>query len=369
MNKLILVVGILGGLLAGGCRKMGSPDSDFCSISIYVLKNTDGMAVKLTNYGARITSINVPDKNGVFDDIALGYNYADCYVNAIKRPYFGAVVGRYGNRIAKGEFTLDGNKYTLARNNGENHLHGGLMGLDKVIWTAHVLAGNRVRFSYLAKDGEEGYPGNLLVHVTYTLTDDNALQIDYEATTDKATAVNLTNHTYFNLAGEGAPTILDHHLMINADAFTPVNERLIPSGEIRPVVGTPFDFRNPKAIGRDIGTENVQLNYGLGYDHNWVLNKEQQGGMTLAATLHEPKSGRFMQVFTDQPGLQFYCGNFLDGRLVGKSGKPYLYRSALCLETQHFPDSPNHPDFPSTILRPGEIYQSSTVYKFSVKEK
>lgn len=366
MKASIFIAGLIGGLILSGCSTAPVKISEFSSIKSYTLKNKSRMEVKITNYGATISSIKVPDRNGVIADVALGYNNVEGYVNAIDRSYFGAVVGRYGNRIAKGKFTLDGKEYTLATNNGENHLHGGLMGFDKAIWNAKVLGENKVSFSYLAKDGEEGYPGNLFVNVTYTLTDDNALQIDYLATTDKATPVNLTNHTYFNLDGEGAPTILNQELMLNADAFTPVDQGLIPAGEIRPVKGTPFDFRAPKAIGKDINTDNQQLKYGMGYDHNWVLNKGK-GGMTLAATLYAPENGRLMQVYTDQPGIQFYSGNFLDGRLTGKSGKPYLHRSGLCLETQHYPDSPNHPAFPSTILKPGEEYKSSTIYKFSVK--
>ncbi|MFA6174289.1 MAG: aldose epimerase family protein [Kiritimatiellales bacterium] len=363
MAGIIGVLVMLG--LMGGCVSRVAV-SDFDSVREFTLHNRHGMTVRLSNYGAIVTAIEVPDRCGKTADVALGYNSLEGYVNAVDRPYFGAIVGRYGNRIANGKFTLNGKEYTLAKNNGENHLHGGLMGFDKVIWDAKVTGKNAVQFSYLAKDGEEGYPGNLSVKVTYTLTDDNELRIDYLATTDKATPVNLTNHTYFNLAGEGYPTILDHRLMIVADAFTPVDKGLIPTGEIRPVAATPFDFRDPKTIGLDINGDDLQLEYGLGYDHNWVLNKGE-GGMTLAATLYEPKSGRFMEVFTEEPGIQFYCGNFLDGRLTGKSGKPYAYRSGLCLETQHFPDSPNHPGFLSTILEPGKIYKTATVYKFSVK--
>jgi aldose 1-epimerase len=348
-----------------GCQT-GLRTADFDSIRSFELKNQNGMEVRLTNYGATVTEINTPDRYGEFADVVLGYDSAEGYINAVDRPYFGAIVGRYGNRIAKGKFTLDGEEYTLAVNNGENHLHGGLMGFDKVVWDARPLSSSSIRFSYTARDLEEGYPGNLSIEVTYTLTDDNELKIEYLATTDKATPVNLTNHSYFNLAGEGSPTILNHELMLNADAFTPVDSGLIPTGEIRPVKGTPFDFRSAKAIGRDIGTENQQLQYGLGYDHNWVLNKGK-GGMTLAATLYEPQSGRFMEVFTEEPAIQFYCGNFLDGRLTGKSGRSYAHRSGMCLETQHYPDSPNHPEFPSTILRPGETCETKTVYRFSVK--
>ena len=365
-SKMVAVGSTVLGLLTAGCMSSGVKVSDFDSIRSYTLKNKNGMEVKCTNYGAIISSIKVPDRMGIFADVALGYDSVEGYINAVDRPYFGAVVGRYGNRIAKGKFTIDGKEYSLKTNNGENHLHGGLMGFDKVVWTAKMAGENSVAFSYTARDGEEGYPGNLAVTVTYTLTDDNEIKIDYLATTDKKTPVNLTNHTYFNLAGEGAPTILDHELMINADAFTPVDKGLIPTGELRPVETTPFDFRTAKTIGRDIGLENQQLEFGLGYDHNWVLNKGN-GGMTLAATVYEPKSGRFMEVFTEEPGIQFYCGNFLNGCLVGKSGKVYNHRSALCLETQHYPDSPNQPAFPSTILEPGQTYATTTIYKFSTK--
>jgi len=351
---------------ATGCASL--PQKNFSSVREYTLRNSHGMEVRLTNYGATVTAIRVPDRNGKADDVALGYNSLEGYVNAVDRPYFGAVVGRYGNRIAKGTFQLDGKTFALAKNNGENHLHGGNMGFDKVIWNAKILGPHSIRFSHLSRNGDEGYPGNLSVRVTYTLENDNALRIDYRATTDRATPVNLTNHTYFNLAGEGSPTILDHELMIAANTFTPVDRGLIPTGELRKVAGTPFDFRKAKPIGRDIGAGDRQLTCGLGYDHNWVLDKPP-GEMTLAATLYEPRSGRLLEVFTNEPGLQFYSGNFLDGRLRGKSGRPYLHRSGLCLETQHFPDSPNHPAFPSTILHPGEIHKTTTVYRFGTKQR
>ena len=301
-------------------------------------------------------------------DITFGYNDVSGYMNAVDKPYFGAVVGRYGNRIAKGRFTLDGEEYKLATNNGENHLHGGVIGFDKVVWNAEIIGKNVVRFTYLAKDGEEGYPGNVSIAVTYTLTEENEIQIDYLATTDKATPVNLTNHAYFNLKGEGEGDILGHELMINAKGFTPVNKGLIPTGEIAPVAGTPFDFTVAKPIGRDIGQTHQQLEYGGGYDHNFVLDKEgKEGEMTLAATAYEPTTGRLMEVFTKEPGVQFNCGNFLEGNLVGKSGKAYVHRGGFCLETQHYPDSPNQPQFPSTILRPGADYETRTVYRFSVR--
>lgn len=342
--------------------------SDFDSVKSYTLENSNGMTVKITNYGATITSIVVPDRDGKMADVACGYDSVEGYVNAQAREYFGAVVGRYGNRIAKGKFSIDGEEYTLATNNGENHLHGGYMGFDKVIWDAEVVE-DGVKLTYLAKDGEEGYPGNLTLSVTYTLTDDNEIVMHYEATTDKATVVNVTNHTYFNLAGEGAATINDHLLQINASKTTPVDEGLIPTGEFADVAGTAFDFREPKLIGKDVDADEQQIAYGPGYDHNWVLDREGEG-MELAATLYEPKSGRVLQVITEEPCLQFYGGNFLSGNCVGKSGKPYMRRSALCLETQHAPDSINHEGeegWPSVILRPGEKYDTTTIYKFSVK--
>ena len=342
---------------------------DFDSIKLYTLKNDSGMTVKVTNYGAIITSIVVPDRNGKRADVSLGYNRVEDYINAVDKPYFGAVVGRYGNRIANGEFTLDGETYSLLKNNGENHLHGGAIGFDKVVWDAdYDEANNTITLSYLAKDKEEGYPGNLQLTVTYTLTNDNSLVVDYSATTDKATPINVTQHTYFNLKGEGEGTILDHELMLNASRYTPVDEGLIPTGELPSVKGTPLDFTAAKSIGRDIGQEHEQLAFGLGFDHNWVLDKgERSGELTLAARVYEPTTGRVMEVHTTEPGIQFYCGNFLDGRLRGKSGKPYVHRGGFCLETQHYPDSPNQPNFPSTILRPGQRHQSQTVFKFSAK--
>ena len=342
---------------------------DFDSIKLYTLKNESGMTVCVTNYGAIVTSIIVSDRNGKRADVALGYDRVEDYINAVDKPYFGSVVGRYGNRIAKGEFTLDGETYSLLKNNGENHLHGGAIGFDKVVWTVdEYVEGQSLTLSYLAKDKEEGYPGNLQLKITYTLADDNSLIVDYHATTDKATPVNVTQHTYFNLKGEGQGTILDHQLMLNAKKFTPVDESLIPTGEMPTVAGTPFDFTTPKAIGRDIGQQNEQLVFGLGYDHNWILDTDgKEGELSLAAQVHEPSSGRVMEIYTTEPGIQFYCGNFLDGRLKGKSGKPYVHRGGFCLETQHFPDSPNQPNFPSTILKPGETYDSKTVFKFSTK--
>lgn len=361
------LLGILGMVACCGCQTAtGIKVSDFSSIKEYTLVNSKGMEVRLTNYGARITAIKVPDRDGKMADVILGHNNVEEYINAEDRPYFGCVVGRYGNRIAKGKFTLDGKEYKLATNNGENHLHGGNIGFDKQVWCAQPQGDNTVVFTFKSHDGEEGYPGNLNIKVTYTLTDENELKIAYLATTDKPTPINLTNHAYFNLAGEGSGTILDHELMINADTFTPSDSGLIPTGEFRPVKGTPFDFTVSKPIGRDIKQKNTQLKYGNGYDHNFVLNKGK-GGMTLAAVLYEPKSGRVMETWTDQPGVQCYSGNFLNGCLTGKSGKKYPFRGGLCLETQHYPDSPNHKNFPSTILKPGEEYKTTTVYKFSTK--
>jgi aldose 1-epimerase len=363
----MFVAGMLGavGMLAG-CASVKT--SDFDGIKLYTLKNKAGTTIKITNYGATVTSIITADRNGKMADIALGYNDVSGYMNAVDKPYFGAIVGRYGNRIALGKFSIDGTEYVLKTNNNANHLHGGVIGFDKVVWNAEVVGRNAVKFSYLAKDGEEGYPGNLSVAVTYTLTDANELKIDYLATTDKKTPVNLTNHTYFNLKGEGEGTILDHELMINAKGLTPVDSGLIPTGKIVPVAGTPFDFNSPKAIGRDVGQKDQQLEYGLGYDHNFVLDKGgKDGQMTLAASVYEPTTGRFMEVFTEEPGIQFYCGNFLAGNLKGKSGKTYVNRGGFCLETQHYPDSPNQPAFPSTILKPGGEYKTTTIYKFSAK--
>ena len=341
---------------------------DFDNIQLYTLTNSSGMSIKVTNYGAIITSIIVPDRNGKMADVALGYNHLESYMNAIDRPYFGAVVGRYGNRIAKGTFTIDGKKYSLALNNSPNHLHGGIIGFDKVAWEATVVGSNAIELRYLAKDMEEGYPGNLDMKITYTLTDDNVLRVDYHATTDKATPINLTQHTYFNLKGEGEGTILDHELMLNAKQFTPIDATSIPLGELRTVKGTPFDFTSPKPIGRDIGQDDEQLKFGIGFDHNFVLDKAADDhSLTLAARVVEPTSGRVLEVQTTEPGIQFYCGNFLNGRLKGKAGKPYVHRGGFCLETQHYPDSPNQPNFPSTILKPGQTYATTTTFKFSTK--
>lgn len=339
------------------------------AINHYTLTNGSGMSVRATNFGAIITHLLVPDRDGELGDVALGYDDVASYVNAVDKPYFGAIVGRYGNRIANGKFSIDDQEYNLAINNTPNSLHGGTIGFDKVIWDASVSEDqNSVTFSYTAKDGEEGYPGNLQCSVTYQLTEDNSLVVSYLATTDKATPVNLTQHTYFNLKGEGQGDVLDHQLMINAQRYTPVDETLIPTGKTPAVQGTPFDFTTAKAIGRDIAKEDPQLKFGLGFDHNWILDKAgQTGELTLAARVVEPTSGRVMEVSTTEPGIQFYCGNFLDGRLTGKSGNSYVHRGGFCLETQHYPDSPNQPSFPSTILEPGDEYVTKTIFHFSVE--
>ena len=329
-----------------------------------VLRNAKGIEVRMIPYGGIITSLKTPDRNGQFADIVLGFAADSGYQDA--HPYFGAIVGRYGNRIAKGRFVLEGREYLLAANNGPNHLHGGVKGFDKVVWEMQRVAGkNAVTFSRTSPDREEGYPGNLAVRVTYELTDANELIVDYFATTDNATPVNLTQHSYFNLAGEGAGDILGHQLSINADRYTPVDATLIPTGELASVEGTPFDFRQSTAIGARIDEPHEQLKNGQGYDHNWVLNRRGDG-LQPAARVVEPTSGRTLEVETTEPGMQFYAGNFLDGSLTGKSGRAYQRRSGFCLETQHFPDSPNHANFPSTILRPGQEYRSRTVFRFGV---
>ncbi len=342
--------------------------SDSTAVELYTLTNGD-TEVDITNYGGIITAWRVPDANGQMGDVVLGYDNMDGY-NTVP-SYFGALVGRYGNRIANGKFTLDGETYSLATNNGPNHLHGGIKGFDKVVWQADTATsdeGPQLILRYTSPDGEEGYPGTLVTKVTYTLQTDNTLRIDYEATTDKPTIVNLTNHSYFNLSGDPSTTILDHQLMIDANRYVPVSEALIPTGELASVDETPFDFTKPTVIGNRIDADHPQIVNGIGYDHCWVLNGAE-GELSLAATVFDPKSKRFLEVFTTEPGIQFYSGNFLNGAAVGKGGISYEKRSALCLETEHFPDSPNQPDYPSVVLRPGETYRTTTAYKFSVKSK
>ena len=337
---------------------------------LYVLRNNKGMAVSITNYGATVVSIKVPDRSGKIDDVTLGFDTVQGYEEG--KAYFGATVGRYGNRIAHGSFVLDGKTYTLPKNNGDNTLHGGVNGFSKKIWTAKELPskdGAGVQFTYVSPDGEEGFPGTLTVTVVFTLPRDrNELRIDYTASTDKPTVLNLTNHSYFNLAGQNQGTILDETLQLNAGKFTPVDSALIPTGELREVKNTPFDFTHPVAIGARIDDADEQLQFGKGYDHNWVLDKPKDAkGPVLTAIAQDSRTGRVLEVLTTEPGIQFYTGNFLDGTVKGKGGYAYPRRSAFCLETQHFPDSPNHPNFPSTTLMPGTQYHSTTIFRFSVK--
>ena len=336
--------------------------------NLYLLKN-DKIKVYITNYGGRIVSLLAPDRSGQIGDVVLGFKSIDDYLSA-NGPYHGALIGRVGNRIAKGKFKLGSETYSLPINNNENHLHGGPEGFNNQVWEVKAADDSSITMNYFSSDGEMGYPGNLDVEVMYSLNDENELLITYKATTDKSTPVNLTNHAFFNLAGEANGTINDHLLKLNADHFTPVDKTLIPLGENRSVEGTPFDFRIPKTIGRDLNLQetDLQMEYGGGYDHNFVLNKEKDGEMSLAAYVIDPKSGRRMDIFTEEPGIQFYGGNFMDGSDIGKYGKKFLYRESFALETQHFPDSPNQPSFPNTILNPGEVYQSKSAYKFSVTE-
>lgn len=337
--------------------------ADGAAVDLYTLTNDHGVTAKITNYGGILISLLAPDRGGNLGDIILGFDDLDGYLRG--HPYFGSIVGRFGNRIAKGKFTLDGVEYSLALNDGPNALHGGLKGFDKKVWHATGVLGAYgpgLVLRYLSADGEEGYPGNLHVVVIYTLTDANELRIDYSATTDKPTVVNLTNHTYFNLAGKG--DVLDHEMQLFADQFTPVDETLIPTGELRSVEGTPLDFRASTSIGTRINDSHEQIVRGGGYDHNFAVNGEA-GMLRPAAKVHDPASGRVLEVFTTEPGVQFYSGNFLDGAITGKGGAIYAKRSGFCLETQHFPDSPNQPNFPSAVLRPGETYRSTTAFKFS----
>jgi aldose 1-epimerase len=337
---------------------------DGTAVDEFTLTNRNGLEIKAITYGAIIRSLRVPDRTGTRADIVHGFDSLDGYLAG--HPYFGAVIGRYGNRIGGARFPLDGKTYELAANNGPNHLHGGVRGFDKYVWRAERLPPrNGIVFTRTSPDGEEGYPGTLQVQVTYTLSDANELAIEYEATTDRATPINLTNHSYFNLGGHDSGDILRHEVTIHADRFTPVDGTLIPTGAIAPVQGTPFDFRRPTAVGARINDPHEQLQHGRGYDHNFVLDR-RGNGLQPAARVMDPKSGRTLEVATTEPGVQFYTGNFLDGSVKGKGGAVYDHRTALCLETQHFPDSPNKPQFPSTILRPGERYRSRTVFTFGV---
>jgi len=366
----------LGALLIAGCSsshcckmKMTNNATPFGevdgkAITLYTLHNAKGAEAKIMNYGGLVQSLSMPDRAGKFDDIVLGYDNLAGYLK--DTPYFGALVGRYGNRIGGGKFTLDGQTYTLATNNGPNSLHGGLKGFDKVVWNVVKATANSLELQYTSKDGEEGFPGNLKVTAVYTLTDDNALRLNFTSTTDKPTVLNLTHHSYFNLAGQGNGDILGHEVYINSDKTTPVDKVLITTGEFAPVDGTPFDFRKPTAIGARVNDPDPQLQYGPGYDHNWVITKPA-GQLGLMARVYEPKTGRVLEVSSDEPGLQFYVGNFLDGTITGKSGKVYQRRTAFCMEPQHFPDSPNKPNFPSVVLRPGQTFKNTIIYKFSTK--
>lgn len=369
--KLVLLVVIILSPLAVAVAQSGLTKAPFGktkdgeSVDIYTLRNKKGMEARITNYGGIVVSLTAPDIKNQFEDVVLGYNDLDSYMNP-PFPYFGAIIGRYGNRIAKGRFTLNGVEYKLAVNNGENHLHGGLKGFDKVVWTAREIKsaiGPALALTYLSKDGEEGYPGNLRVRVVYTLTNNNELKIDYSASTDKDTVINLTHHSYFNLAGEGNGDILNHLVILKASRFVPTDAASIPTGELKNVAGTPFDFRQGYAIGLRINQDDQQLKFGNGYDHTWVING-RNGVLRQAASVYEPATGRVMEVWTTEPGVQFYTGNFLDGSRPGKSGKPYPRRSGFCLETQHYPDSPNRPNFPTTTLRKGATYHSTTLYRF-----
>jgi aldose 1-epimerase len=370
----LVFITAIGGLLfaqTSSKQKSGVQQQDFGTrdgrpVILYTLTNSHGVEVRAMNYGGIILSLRVPDRKGQLADIVLGHDKAEGYMP--NPPFLGAIVGRYANRIANGTFTLDGKTYTLPKNDGPNTLHGGITRtFDKVLWDGEPLKGkNGVAFTYLSKDGEEGFPGNLKVTVTYTLTDSNELVIDYQATTDKATPINVSQHSYFNLKGEGNGDILDHEIMINADKFTPVDKNLIPTGELRAVKGTPFDFTTSTKIGTRIEDSYEQMVLGHGYDHNFVLNRKG-AGISLAARVYEPSTGRVLEVSTTQPAVQFYTGNFLDGSVTGKEGHVYKRRYGLCLETQHYPDSPNHPDFPSAILKPGEKFHQTTVFKFSAK--
>ncbi len=374
MRKSLFVLGTLL-LAACGAQKSGIrllPEEAFQTtvggkaVALYTLRAGD-ITMQVTNYGARVAALWTPDREGRYEDIVLGYESIDRYLDNPGERFLGAVVGPYANRIAEGRFTLDGEEYTLPVNNNGQTLHGGLNGLDRVVWDVVSATENQLAMHYTHADGEEGFPGNLQITMTYTLTPQNEFRIDYEAVTDKPTVVNISHHPFFNLKGEGNGTILDHVLKINGSCTTPVDSVLIPTGRIADVTGTPFDFREPHAIGERIGEENPQLKNGGGYDHNWVIDRRSEGGVEEMATVWEPVSGRTVEVWSDQPALQFYSGNFFDGAVNGKSGKPLRYRESLALETQKYPDSPNHPGFPSTTLRPGEVYTQVCIYRFGTK--
>jgi aldose 1-epimerase len=345
-------------------KKLFASTIDGKQTDLYILKNHNGMEAAITNYGGRLVSLVVPDKEGKLTNVVVGFKSVQDYENSTE-PYFGATIGRFGNRIAKGKFTLDGKDYTLFTNNGANTLHGGKKGYQAVVWDAKQLNDSTLELTYLSKDMEEGYPGNLTIKVTYSLTADNGFKCDYEATTDKSTVVNLTNHAFFNLNGEGSGSILNHIVQIYADKYTPVDSTLIPTGKLAPVAGTPFDFTKATAIGARIEEDNDQLKNGKGYDHNYVLSGPKENGMNHAATVTGDQSGIVMNVFTEEPGLQFYSGNFMQGKNTFSNGSKDDFRTAFAMETQHFPDSPNQPSFPSTVLKPGDVYKTTSLYKFS----
>jgi aldose 1-epimerase len=370
--KLILLYAIPGIVMAKDLPNASITSAAFgktpdgATVDLFTLRNTHGMEARIATYGGIVTFLTAPDRKGKYADVVLGYDSLESYLKS--SPYFGALIGRYGNRIAKGCFTLNGKEYKLTINNEPNSLHGGTVGFDKVVWKVAksevVQVGPQLTLTHLSRDGEEGYPGNLQVTAVYTLTNDNALRVDISATTDKDTVVNLTQHTYFNLRDKG--DILGHEVRINAERFTPVDSTLIPTGELQPVAGTPFDFREPIAIGSRVDHVDEQLKFGRGYDHNWVINKAA-GALGIHATVYEPQTGRVLEVSSASPGLQFYSGNFLDGSHVGKGHRIYRFRNGFCMEPQHFPDSPNHPGFPSTTLRPGQTYTNTIIYKFSAR--
>lgn len=374
MKKSLIALGMLL-LAACGTRESGmkllpaeafETTVDGKPVALYTLRAGD-IAMQVTNYGARVVSLWTPDREGRYEDIVLGCESIDRYLDTLGERFLGAVVGPYANRIAKGRFTLDGTEYTLPLNNNGQTLHGGLTGVDRVVWNVVSATDDKLVLHYLHPDGQDGFPGNLDIEMIYSLTPDNEFRVDYKATTDKPTVANFSHHPFFNLKGEGNGTILDHVMTINASHTTPVDSVLIPTGEIAPVEGTPFDFREPHTIGERIGADNAQLRNGGGYDHNWVIDRKTESGVELAATVWEPASGRTVEVWSDQPGLQVYSGNFFDGKSMGKYGKPQRYRESLALETQKFPDSPNQDNFPSTVLRPGQTYTQTCIYKFGVK--
>lgn len=374
MKRILVLAAVC--ILSLSCGRKDSfdllPASDFETsvdgkeVSLYTLKGGD-LTMQVTNFGGRVVSLWTPDKNGDFEDIVLGYNNIEDYINNPGERFLGAVVGPYANRIAGGTYTIGEETYTFPQNNNGQTLHGGLLGIDMVVWDVKEVNDSSIVLTYLHADGQDGHPGNLDIEMTYTLTSSNEFKVDYIATTDKATHVNMSHHSFFNLKGEGNGTINDHVLFINASKTTPVDALLIPTGEIADVTGTPFDFREAKEIGRDLGVENEQLANGAGYDHNWVLDRTADTGLELAASVYEPASGRYMEVWTDQPALQFYGGNFFDGTTNGKYGKALNYRESIALETQKYPDTPNHSHFPSTLLNPGETYTHTCVYRFDVK--